>query len=423
MWFFKKREKKKAKQLSLEELEKLLSEKAKEKEKEIEKKLEKRIVKLRLALKDAKRHTKELERKKPKDVAIAKIIETSKKQAVIKLNSIIDKLYISSGNVTEILEKAERINQEVESELRNFWKNLALTKLGFEEEMKNIGSSLAKALEEINSLAKEIRESKIDEYTLLKNKLAEIREKKLEIKATMERISELRQKDEDLARKELKIKEKIKALENSQENITLNSLKEKKAELLKKRQELKTEFSRIFGFIDKPLRKYSQLVNSKRIATDKEIEAIVKNLSINPFATFEKTPIKSFENLLNELIKAIENGQIKLKEHEREKKLNALLEIIELKEFYKLRQSIDELNSALASIDRKASEIKINNKLNSFNAELKQNEENKQEIAAEIKNLEREAKELSNEINKLKEEINAKLKTLEENFALELEDD
>jgi hypothetical protein len=166
--------------------------------------------------------------------------------------------------------------------------------------------------------------------------------------------------------------------------------KAKKAEeelvqLANAKQDLKLEISALLLNIDRPLARYKQIVDSGRKKVPKEEKEMLELFITNPILALKKDPkAEIFKKILKDMKNLIEEGEIELKDKEKEKRLEALEEIAKYDFFGKVFWKMNELQKKQADL----------NKIISTNAA-------KTDLEKEInkqKDLERELRELHEKI-------------------------
>jgi hypothetical protein len=113
--------------------------------------------------------------------------------------------------------------------------------------------------------------------------------------------------------------------------------------------------------VDRPLQRFNQLVESGRWVLPSKEKEILGLFLTNPVLALKSDPkAELFKKVLAEVIKAIEDNSVELKEKEKEKRLEALQEIINFDFFGKvfwrmneLQRKQDELNKEISKSDAK----------------------------------------------------------------------
>jgi hypothetical protein len=175
---------------------------------------------------------------------------------------------------------------------------------------------------------------------------------------------------------------------------------------MSEKQELKTEISALLINIDRPLQRFTQLVDSGRWKLPAEEKEMLEQFRVNPILALKKDPkAEIFKRVLLEVRKAIEENAVELKDKEREKRLLALQELINFdffgKVFWKmneLQKKQNDLNKSLENSSAKKEIEKEELKLKELQNELLEikakSEENEQHLSAAKKELQKEITEV-----------------------------
>jgi hypothetical protein len=170
--------------------------------------------------------------------------------------------------------------------------------------------------------------------------------------------------EQKIAAMEKRLVEKKEGLEkkkSGKELVQLRELESALNELMVSKQELKTEISALILNVDRPLQRFNQLVESGRWVLPSKEKEILGLFLTNPVLALKSDPkAELFKKVLAEVIKAIEDNSVELKEKEKEKRLEALQEIINFDFFGKvfwrmneLQRKQDELNKEISKSDAK----------------------------------------------------------------------
>ncbi len=391
------------------ELDKELSKKRKELEFENAKKMaEIRFLHSRIITLVKDIQNKELEGKE--NQRFNKAALTAKSQIELQLLRVLDKTNPSER--ARSLEDSRAYVEETISilmkEIMHFRKNIVYTSVYLKDEMKNLGENLQELLKNLQELKKAFDENgEYFELEKIKAKIPKI--KKLEIELIEERekidqINELiKQKKLDLSKHE----EKINEFSNGKETIKLQQLEKEKQEILNEKQSLKIELSSLLSSIDKPLQRFNQLVDSGRWKLPREKKFLLEGFITNPIIALKSDPKGAeFKKILLEIIQAIEEGKIELKDKEKEKKLESLNEIISFDFFEKIFWKLNEIQIKQVEIEKTITSCSVFETKNKL--ENKSNEINKKisELIFEKRELELKEKEKNDLLNQQRNEIN-----------------
>ncbi|MFA5125687.1 MAG: hypothetical protein WC462_01660 [archaeon] len=313
---------------------------------------------------------------------------TSKKQLETQLKRLIEKLDPKDKGKT--LDEARQYSGESYSiltgEIIAFRKNIIYTSFYFKEEMKELGETLQEILNIFNEMNKTFsKEKELFEFEKIKEKVGLAIKKKKDYLVLENQEKELINKLTEKEKRILEQKERVLQKKTGKEMVEIKHLEEEITNLMNKKQEVKTEISALLLNIDRPLQRFKQLVDSGRWKISREEKEMLEQFLVNPIIALKKDPkAELFKKVLVEIKKAIEDNMVELKDKEREKRLEALQEIINFDFFGKVFWKMNE-------IQKKQTEI---------NKELEKNVAKKDLEKEEIK-----LKEFEHELDKAKEEI------------------
>ena len=328
-----------------------------------------------------------------------KAADTSKKQIEKQLEKLLLKMDPSDrGNTLEDVKSySGEGNSLLVSEIMTFRKNIAYTSAYLKDEMKALGEALQGLLNNFSALQQMLdKEKEMFEFEKIKEKINTFSSSELENISNKIKDIENNIKEKDEMLKEAQ--EKKKNIISGDGMVGLAKLEADKASLATQKQELKTEVSSLMSTIDRPLQRFSSLVASGRWVLDKESQDILNGMITNPMLALKKDPSgEKFKSILGEVVKAIEDEKIELKDREKEKRLGALTEMLTFNFFEKVFWKLND-------IQKKQSELEHQLKENTTQKEL-ETEENT------INTLQREKEELLEKkrlLEKEKSEINQK---------------
>jgi len=331
---------------------------------------------------------------------------TSKQQIEKQLEKLLIKMDPTErGNTLEDIKAfSGEGNAILMNEIMSFRKNIVYTSVYLKDEMKALGEALQGILNNFSELQKLItNESEMFEFEKINEKIKEVQNINLEIEKINENVLSINKLIESKEKEIVNSQKKLVEKQKGEGMIELTKLEEEKANITSQKQELKSEVVSLLATIDRPLQRFSSLVSSKRWVIDKEKQDILDGMITNPMLALKKDPSgEKFKEILQEIVKAIDGGQIELKDREKEKRLGALNELLTFNFFEKVFWKLNEIQKMQTEIDGK----------------LKENMAGKELIEEEnhIKNLEREKEELFDKQRQLensKKEIN--IRTRKEN--------
>lgn len=331
---------------------------------------------------------------------------TAKSHIEIQLMRMLEKIDPSTTgtNLTQIHAYSEETISILVKEIIHFRKNIVYTSIYLKDEMKNLGETLQELLNNLQELKKEFDENKdYFEFEKIKEKIktVEIISKELENQKNkvIDAGEEINKIKFDLKKHENKIDE----FNSGKEIKKLEELEMEKQKILNEKQSLKIELSSLLSSIDKPLQRFNQLVETGRWKMPNEKKELLNAFITNPIIALKSDPKGiEFKKILNEIIQAIEEGKIELKDKEKEKKLSALNEIISFDFFEKIFWKLNEIQVSQIEIDKKIKECSVFETKNKMSTKL--NEINKKILILneEKNNEERKEKELIEKMEKEK---------------------
>jgi hypothetical protein len=296
---------------------------------------------------------------------------TSKKQIEAQLKKTLEKTNPNKlGNeLNEIRAYSNENYALMINEINSFRKNIAYTSVYLKDEMKILGETLQ---EIINLLAKmNIEFSKNSGLFEFEKIIKRIDNIKCEEKILQENKKIILKEKEKIEEKNIegkKIEEKIEEIEKREDFIKIDLLEKEKSELFEKKQQLRIEVSSMLSTIEKPLQRFNSLVKSKRWIINNEKEEVLQEFLNNPLQALKKDLNGAkFKEILKEVKKAIEEEKIDLKEKEKEKRLNALQELISFdffeNVFWKLN-GIQKRKNEIETLLKENQSLKEKNNLN-----------------------------------------------------------
>ena len=353
-------------------------------------------------------------------------VETSKRQLLIQLEKLLDKIDPSkiehkTNSYREYAGKSEAI---LVLEINTFRKNIAYTSFYHKEEMKELGETLQNLLNNLHDMnQKFLIEKEVFEFEHFKNNIGASLKKKKELLDRQKQIENLKEK---IVEKQMDLKaqeEKINQKMNNSEMQKAKKAEEELVALANSKQDLKLEISALLLNIDRPLSRYKQIVDSGRKKATKEEKEMLDLFITNPILALKKDPkAELFKKILTDMKNLIESGEIELKDKEKEKRLDALENILKFDFFGKVFWKMNELqlkqielnktistSAAKSDLEKEINKQKdLEREINELNEKINSEEKQKQVIQRNI----------SNEIDSVK---NFAQKTLKQTIILEEE--
>jgi len=334
---------------------------------------------------------------------------TSKQQIEKQLEKLLIKMNPTDrGNTLEDIKAfSGEGNAILMSEIMSFRKNIVYTSVYLKDEMKALGEALQGMLNNFSDLAKLVEnESEMFEFEKIRETIKNVQLVDLEIKKNGEDILTINKLIEE-KENEIVLGQKKKAeTQKGKGMIELQKLEEEKSVIAAQKQELKSEVSSLLTTIDRPLQRFSSLVSSKRWVIDKEKQDILEGMISDPMLALKKDPSgEKFKEILQEIVKAINDGQIDLKDREKEKRLNALQELLTFNFFEKVFWKLNEIQKKQTELDGKLKENLVGKELNEDEEHIKNLQREKEELLDKKRILTNTKNEISERLRKENEQI------------------
>jgi len=294
-----------------------------------------------------------------KRARLDKIAGTAKSNVLKQLHSLVNKL--SPPNTSDLFHIREYCFESLQilQQSGNFVKNVAYTGISFKDEMKLIGNHVKHLNKAFISLKELFEENKA---VFLKQgfdkKLVEIVSVEKSVDFAEKELASLSNKLEQQGLEESRLKTKLEKLREGDEFRSIDSLNEKKAELLREKQNAKTELLDLFAKIEKPLHRLDKAVSARKVFLEGKHASFLHELLLNPFRALKLDPkAEILKQVLIETKKAIESGLIELKDREKEKKLNVLQELLSFDFFSEAFWKFNGFDSDILAIEKKLAEL------------------------------------------------------------------
>lgn len=328
---------------------------------------------------------------------LIKIVETSKNTFINQMNSLLDRIFPPDSIDYFLLKKySSESFQLFQSEINAFSKNIVYTSILAKGEVKQVGSNvgeLAKVFAELNE--KFDSSKKIAVVFEAKNILQQARiiaKQALEAKKKQKTIAESISTAE---KEKILIENNLEEAKKSPKFQERDALLENKKRLFDKKIELKNSFLQLISIIDKPLKRAFQLGQSNDVFEKNDFQ-LLSNYLTNPFLAIsqDKTAI-GLKRILSVVLKLVEENSVELKGSEKEKKINALKELVEgnmfdsiFSEFVFLEQSIAEMEKTLREEKLPEEIALLEKKIVEANGIISREKKSTEQLQKEIDSLE-----------------------------------
>jgi len=335
---------------------------------------------------------------------LRKIVNTSKNNLYTHMLSLAEKLSPpSSTDFKELKGYSFNSCKLIGEEINSFGKSIVYTGIILKEPVKVIGEKVKELNSTFTSL-KELFESNESFFVFpeVKSSIKKTESKISELDSVKNAINYLKGEISSLEEKMEEKKKELSSLKNSSEASSYNKLIEEKNALTQKKQDLKTDLMQTFSPIEKPLKRFLKLVESRQFVLDKEEEILLNSYLKDPFLALKRDPKGvGLKKILSFLKQLINDNSITLKEKEKEKKLTEIERLLSLDFF-------DKVFWEFNSIEKEFLEAEKELKTSSLSSKIKSLEE-------AISSLE---KELLNKKSTLIEERKKKERVMEETTLL-----
>ncbi|MBU0636362.1 hypothetical protein KKE06_05025 [Candidatus Micrarchaeota archaeon] len=339
-----------------------------------------RFSEIRFLLKELDSNLTALEKKEVNEEEasqrVQKVVSSSQHALVGRLKGLLHK--VEPPQIAEWQQMREyglNTFSVLQNEMALFGKNIAYTSILLRKEVKQIGvrlSELEKILKELsrsfdtNSLFEQSQKSQSihQELVQLQQENTSLRHQAVQVE------KELQQTNQKL----LEQQKTLTAVQDSREAKELESLLEQTKELDEKKQALSRELFELIGGVDKPLKRFNQLVVSKHWHLEKNQVLFLALLVKNPASAFESDPkAQSFKAILKEMQSAIQDQKISFKDgKEKVKRLASLNQLLEFDFFSNFFWKQNELEKKNQQIEKQIHSNHFSKKLKEETQHLQQ---------------------------------------------------
>ncbi len=333
-------------------------------------------------------------------------VETSKRQLLVQLNRLLEKIDSSKieHRINSYREYSGRSEAVLVIEINNFRKNIAYTSFYHKDEMKELGETLQNLLNNLHEMnQKFISEKDLFEFENFKEKIGASLKKKKELVAVAKQIEILNEK---IIQKEEELKKQEEKINSKMNNSAMQEAKKAEEELVtlaNSKQDLKFEISALLLNIDRPLARYKQIVDSGRKKVTKEEKEMLDLFITNPILALKKDPkAELFKKILKDMKGLIEEGEIELKDKEKEKRLEALENILKFDFFGKVFWKMNELQKRQIDLNKSIS-------TNAAKGDLEKEITKQKELNREINDLKERIENAEKEKNAIRKSISEEI--------------
>jgi hypothetical protein len=280
---------------------------------------------------------------------------TSKAQIEKQLEKLLEKINPTDrGNtLADVKAYAGEGHALLVNEIMAFRKNIAYTSAYLKDEMRELGETIQGMLTNFQDLNKAIeKEKEMFDFEKTKQKIKEILTMQSQIEEMTSQKEKLEKEKKEKEKEHIELAKKLSDFENGPKMQKIKELEGKKSSLGAQKQALKTEIASLLATIDRPLQRFQSLVASGRWKISKEHENVLNGFITNPMLGLKSDPGgEKFKEILQEIVKAIEDGKIDLKEKEKEKRMNALNEILTFNFFEQVFWKLNEIQKQQKEVE------------------------------------------------------------------------
>ncbi len=315
-----------------------------------------------------------------------RIVSTAKTNALKQLFPLLKKLNPPNTENPEELRTYCLESIQAMQQAGHFGKNVAYAGISFKEEMKSIGENL----KQVNTLFHKLKDlfdknSAVFAGAKLKELLASIEAKEKAVAEASESITLLEKSLESFALKKTRLESELNELKQGPEFKKIASLNERKAELLRDKQNAKTELLDIFAKIEKPLHRLGKAVKAGKILLPEKQASFLNRLLLNPVKALKLDPkAETLKSVLLETKTAIDSGLIELKPKEKEKKLAVISELLSFDFFSDLFWKLNKIDSEILAIEKELASSPASEKESKFLDLLKELDGKQQQAESDI---------------------------------------
>ena len=323
-----------------------------------------------------------------------RIVSTAKTNALKQLFPLLKKLDPPNAEDPEELRAYCLESIQAMQQAGHFGKNVAYTGISFKEEMKSIGENLKQA----NILFHKLKDlfdknSAVFAEEKLNELLALIEAKEKTSAKAAESIILLEKSLGELALKKTRFESELTELKQGPEFKEIASLNERKAELLRDKQSVKTDLLSIFAKIEKPLHRLDKAVKARKILLPEEQASFLNKLLLNPVKALKLDPkAETLKLVLLETKTAIDSGLIELKPKEKEKKLAVISELLSFDFFSESFWKLNKIDSEILVIEKQLASSAAGEKESKLFDSLKELAEKKSQTESDLVTAKTEVK-------------------------------
>ncbi|KXA99654.1 hypothetical protein AKJ40_02695 [candidate division MSBL1 archaeon SCGC-AAA259M10] len=284
----------------------------------------------------------------------------------------------------------------------------------FENEMSRLGR-LTDSLQSVSrELDDSLRKGKatVDDLDETMEKIKE-RKNLLGRKNDLEKkLGEFRGKKEEIEGELDKERESLASLEKSERFEELEEVKDRIEELTRKKEEIRKRIGSKISELARPLRKMSKMIERDKHMVSSTVLEAIDLYQKDPVQTAleEEEGLPKLNAMLQELESVLE-GEMKLGEREREKRLEEVQDIIENEKIEKLREDYHRTETKIDKLKKKRKKSPLLEKKEKLEGSIQSKKSEKSEIEERIEKKEEELEEVSEQIDEKSLEIRERVES------------
>jgi hypothetical protein len=352
--------------LSLEQLSQKIDETERKGTKDAEQKVFARIAEVKHLINEAEGLLAKIQKaqidESEGNTMMRKVVASSKDVLIGKFSLMLEKLRPpSTMNFTQAWDYVYGARVTMAKEIVDMRKSIAYAGIMMKDEMKELGSTFEEMEKTLNEADSIMKKTRMEEISFLRKSIDSVRSGIDEADSINRKFNEAESEVQNI---EVELKagmEKAGQLRESPEMHAMDDELQKKSEASRRKQELKGKLIEKIGTVDKPLQRFSQLVESRKHLIDKNLEDILRLYMTNPFIAIKRDPKGTeLRKILQEVKQLVEKGDINLKDdREKEKKLEALDNLIEYNFFDEIFWEMNKAEAELNRADKELSGMKV----------------------------------------------------------------
>ncbi|MEM0359857.1 MAG: hypothetical protein QXK06_00790 [Candidatus Diapherotrites archaeon] len=406
-------------QISFEEVNQFLEQKAAEqKATSLDKEIPAKFAEIKHTIRETSELLAELEKEEITEEGnqrFRKAVKTAKGDAIKKIKAVLERI---QPPFTDDLEEIRNYSNEslelLDKKIRASSKNIAYTSFLLKDSMREIGKrmdSLETSLKELSEIVK--RNDFLFQKKSLEAFIASIKKEKAELSMTEEKITALEKTLEAIEKNKKSVKAALERTMNSGSARELQALESKKKELLLEKTKLREKFLETVLCMERPLKKLANLSEKGLFSLGSDSETTLSLFFRDPALLYKRdTKGESFKRLLKSLKEAIEKGKIELSEKEKAKTLASIEELLERDFFSDFFWKENSLEKALRETEAREKAISVKTEIDTAKKQLESLERNYRETLATLTETRKTAEALNKKIFESMKSLEATLSSL-----------